>query len=206
MTTPVNLYDVSDKFIEFLETLPQEGKILELTNNFKAFYNSLYEIELEYYENKSLEDSEVNKRLLYEKIVNEFSDFKPKDLMEAYGEPKQEIPNPINNIREKVEELRKQETLEEAGVIKRTKLYNSILSIVKQIPRKEVEGDVMDASSCTYELEQLFLKLQQEQNKNLYTEKEVLDLLNEHHKAVIREEYHDGMLNDKEWFEQNKKK
>lgn len=72
----LNLYDVSDKFIEFLETLPQEGKILELTNNFKAFYKSLYEIELEYYENKSLEDSEVNKRLLYEKIVNEFSDFK----------------------------------------------------------------------------------------------------------------------------------
>ena len=73
----LNLYDVSDKFLEFLETLPQEGKILELTNNFKAFYNLLYEIELEYYENKSLEDSEVNKRLLYEKIVNEFSDFKP---------------------------------------------------------------------------------------------------------------------------------
>ena len=77
MTTPINLYDVSDKLIEFLETLPQEGKILELTNNFKAFYETLYEIELEYYENKSLENSEVNKRLLYEKIVNEFSDFKP---------------------------------------------------------------------------------------------------------------------------------
>lgn len=72
----LNLFEVSEKFIEFLETLPQDGKILELTNNFKTFYNTLYEIELEYYENKSLEDSEVNKLLLYEKIINEFSDFK----------------------------------------------------------------------------------------------------------------------------------
>ena len=56
----------------------------------------------------------------------------------------------------------KQETLEEVRVVKRTELYNSILSIVKQIPRKEVEGDAMDAPSCAYELQQLFLKWQQE--------------------------------------------
>ena len=48
----------------------------------------------------------------------------------------------------------KQETLEEIKVIKRTELYNSILSIVKQIPRKEIESDAMDAGSCSYEIEQ----------------------------------------------------
>ena len=60
----------------------------------------------------------------------------------------------------------KQETIEEVRVVKRTELYNSILSIVKQIPRKDVEGDAMDAPSCAYELEQLFLKWQQELNKS----------------------------------------
>ena len=58
----------------------------------------------------------------------------------------------------------KQETFEEIKVIKRTELYNSILSIVKQIPRKEVDGDAVDAPSCAYELEQLFLKWQQERS------------------------------------------
>ena len=73
-----------------------------------------------------------------------------------------------------LEEL-KQETLEEVRMVKRTELYNSILSIVKQIPRKEVQDDAMDAPSCTYELEQLFLKWQQEQNKNLYSEKDMIE-------------------------------
>jgi hypothetical protein len=56
----------------------------------------------------------------------------------------------------------KQETLEEVRKVERSDLYNKIHSIVKQIPRKEVEGDAMDASSCAYELEQLFYKWQQE--------------------------------------------
>jgi hypothetical protein len=43
-------------------------------------------------------------------------------------------------------------------------LFNSIYSVVKKIPRKEVEGDVIDAPSCAYELEQLFLKWQQERS------------------------------------------
>ena len=73
-----------------------------------------------------------------------------------------------------LEEL-KQETLEEVRMVKRTELYNSILSIVKQLPRKEVQDDAMDAPSCTYELEQLFLKWQQEQNKNLYSEEDLLN-------------------------------
>ena len=75
-----------------------------------------------------------------------------------------------------LEEL-KQETLEEVRMVKRTELYNSILSIVKQLPRKEVQDDAMDAPSCTYELEQLFLKWQQEQDKNKYSEEEVLKII-----------------------------
>ena len=66
----------------------------------------------------------------------------------------------------KTEKQPKQETLEEVRMVKRTELYNSILSIVKQLPRKEVQDDAMDAPSCAYELEQLFLKWQQEQEQN----------------------------------------
>ena len=58
----------------------------------------------------------------------------------------------------------KQETLEEVKKVERTELFNSIYSVVKKIPRKEVEGDVIDAPSCAYELEQLFLKWQQERS------------------------------------------
>ena len=56
----------------------------------------------------------------------------------------------------------KQETLEEVRVIKRTELYNSILSIVKQIPRKEVDGDAVDAPSATTSIEKLFKTLLKE--------------------------------------------
>jgi hypothetical protein len=58
----------------------------------------------------------------------------------------------------------KQETLEEVRKVERTELFNSILSITKQIPRKDVDGDAMDAPSCAYEIEQLFYKWQQEQD------------------------------------------
>lgn len=58
----------------------------------------------------------------------------------------------------------KQTAVEEVRKVKRTELFKSILSIVKQIPRKDVEGDAMDAPSCAYEIEQLFLKWQQEQD------------------------------------------
>ena len=68
----------------------------------------------------------------------------------------------------------KQETLEEVKKVERTELFNSIYSVVKKIPRKEVEGDVIDAPSCAYELEQLFLKWQQERS---YSEEKLLDAL-----------------------------
>lgn len=61
---------------------------------------------------------------------------------------------------------KKQETLEEVRKLERTELFNSIFSVVKQIPRKDVDGDAMDAISCAYEIEQLFYKYQQEQFKN----------------------------------------
>lgn len=66
--------------------------------------------------------------------------------------------------------MKTQKKLEEIRIVKRTELYNSILSIVKQIPRKEVQDDAMDAPSCTYELEQLFLKFQQER---IYSEEDL---------------------------------
>jgi hypothetical protein len=56
----------------------------------------------------------------------------------------------------------KQETLEE--VAEKSSLYNEIYSIVKQIPRKDVDGDAMDVISCAYEIEQLFYEWQQEQS------------------------------------------
>lgn len=59
---------------------------------------------------------------------------------------------------------------EEVREVKRTDLYNSILSIVKQIPRKQTQNDAMDAPSCAYEVEQLFYKWQQLQ---MYSEKEL---------------------------------
>ena len=63
-------------------------------------------------------------------------------------------------------EIPKQETLEEVKKEERTKLFNSIFSVINQIPRKDVDGDAMDASSCAYEIEQLFYKWQAEQFKN----------------------------------------
>jgi hypothetical protein len=55
------------------------------------------------------------------------------------------------------------ETIEEVRKVERSDLYNKIHSIVRQIPREDVETDAMDASSCAYDIEQLFYKWQQEQ-------------------------------------------
>ena len=104
-------------------------------------------------------------------------------------------------------EEHKQETLEEVRMVKRTELYNSILSIVKQLPRKEVQDDAMDAPSCTYELEQLFLKWQQKQDKKLYSEEDLLNF-----GAFVRiedkKEKRLFLIQDyyKKWFNQFKKK
>jgi hypothetical protein len=66
-----------------------------------------------------------------------------------------------------------QETIEEVVKVKRTELFNTILSIVKQIPRKDIDYDAMDAPSCAYEIEQLFYKWLQEQDKNKYSDEDL---------------------------------
>jgi lipoate-protein ligase A len=121
--------------------------------------------------------------------------------------PKEEIqPQQIWN-EEKMEGVKKliqeQETLEEVRKVERTELFNSIFSVVKQIPRKDVDGDAMDAPSCAYEIEQLFYKWQQEQDKKLYSEEEVLDILGTFlYTLQMGEDVEDVKL----WFEQFKKK
>jgi hypothetical protein len=89
------------------------------------------------------------------------------------------------------------ETIEEVRKVERSDLYNKIHSIVRQIPREDVETDAMDASSCAYDIEQLFYKWQQEQDKNKYSKEEVLELLT---KAHFVEQ------NIVDWFEKIKKK
>jgi hypothetical protein len=85
--------------------------------------------------------------------------------------------------------IKKQETLEEVRNVERTELFNSIFSVVKKIPRKDVDGDAMDAPSCAYEIEQLFYNFQQEQDKNKFTEKEVdpefVDIVNDNFWGLI---------------------
>ena len=73
-----------------------------------------------------------------------------------------EKPKPLTDleIAIKLEEIER----EEVRAVNRTDLYNSILSIVKQIPRENVESDAMDAQSCAYEIEQLFYKWQKYNN------------------------------------------
>ena len=93
----------------------------------------------------------------------------------------------------------KQETLEEDDEIQRSDLYNKIHSIVKQIPRENVDTDAMDYPSCAYELEQLFYKWQQERS---YSEEEVWKLVNK-----LNETLNIGSeLTLEQWFEQFKKK
>jgi hypothetical protein len=95
----------------------------------------------------------------------------------------------------------KQETLEEVRKVERTELFNSIFSVVKQIPRKDVDGDAMDAPSCAYEIEQLFYKWQQEQDKNKYSEEEMLDITKQSY-GMGRSNYTIKAFN--EWFKQFK--
>lgn len=105
--------------------------------------------------------------------------------------PKLEIPNPINNIREKVEELRKQETLEEY-ISEVTKNFKDETSI------KFTSGGI-----------KLGAKWQQEQNKNLYSEEETIE--------IAKNAYNEGLSSVgfskvqfgnwfTKWFEQFKKK
>ena len=47
--------------------------------------------------------------------------------------------------------------------VERSELWNEIYNIVKQIPRKDVEGDAVDAPSATTSIEEMLIKMK---NKN----------------------------------------
>ena len=49
--------------------------------------------------------------------------------------------------------------MEKTSGIVRSEAWNKIYEIVKQIPRKEVRGDAVDAPSASTSIEALFLKL-----------------------------------------------
>ena len=104
--------------------------------------------------------------------------------------------------------MKNKETLEEVRKVERTELFNSIYSVVKKIPRKDVECDAMDASSCSYEIEQLFYKWQQEQNKKLYSEEELREAFRQGEQNINYSEIYglDSKLTEQEWFEKLKKK
>lgn len=44
--------------------------------------------------------------------------------------------------------------------IERSHLWEQIYNVVNRIPRKDVEGDALDAPSAATEIEQIFLNLQ----------------------------------------------
>ena len=102
----------------------------------------------------------------------------------------------------KCKQLNKQETLEDFIKVERSDLYNKIHSIVKQIPREDVETDAMDASSCAYDIEQLFYKWQQER---MYSEEEVRKIAEEVRWQAIGNPL-EFTKNFEKWFEQFKKK
>jgi hypothetical protein len=149
-----------------VEEIDSEWKLVVLTTDVDLIKDGVQAIDDEFLEwfvkNPSCEFVEVkpllsnNGRALFGyKIII------PKE------EPKQHVEFINNNIDQldKAIESFKQETLEEVRKVERTELFNSIFSVVKQIPRKDVDGDAMDAPSCAYEIEQLFYKWQQEQDK-----------------------------------------
>ena len=95
--------------------------------------------------------------------------------------------------------MKNKETLEEVRKVERTELFNSIYSVVKKIPRKDVDGDAMDAISCAYEIEQLFYEWQQER---MYSEEEVLEIID----SLFHRYASSFRIDAKEYFLQFKKK
>lgn len=101
----------------------------------------------------------------------------------------------------KLEEIER----EEVRAVNRTDLYNYILSIVKQIPRANVESDAMDAPGCAYEIEKLFYKWQQEK---MYSEEDLREAFRQGMENMDYSEMYgfDSKLTEQEWFDQFKKK
>ena len=132
-------------------TLTPNCKKIILTTDQDLINDGVQSIDDEFLEwfvkNPSCEEVEIERGYRGYNLVN-YKIIIPKE------EPKQ-----LTNleIAIKLEEIEREEVRE----VKRTDLYNSILSIVKQIPRENVENDAMDATSCAYEIEQLFYKWQE---------------------------------------------
>ena len=53
--------------------------------------------------------------------------------------------------------------MEKLNKVERSELWNEIYNIVKQIPRKDVDGDAVDAPSATTSIEEMLIKMK---NKN----------------------------------------
>lgn len=49
--------------------------------------------------------------------------------------------------------------MEKINKVERSELWNEIYNIVKQIPRKEVDGDAVDAPSATTSIEEMLIKI-----------------------------------------------
>jgi hypothetical protein len=49
--------------------------------------------------------------------------------------------------------------MEKTNKVERSELWNEIYNIVKQIPRKDVDDDAVDASSATTSIEEMLIKI-----------------------------------------------
>jgi hypothetical protein len=49
--------------------------------------------------------------------------------------------------------------MEKPNKVERSELWNEVYNIVKQIPRKDVDGDAVDASSATTSIEEMLIKI-----------------------------------------------
>ena len=221
------VFKVSKIDLRNIEKFPYHYKKIILTTDPKLIKDGVQAIDDEFLEwfvkNPSCEEVEINSVIILKESRDETDypefDYYNYEIIIPKEEPKQDFPmQRLINIMESDKESRlsedwnpnelimdfKQETLEEVRVVKRTELYNSILSIVKQIPRKEVEGDAMDAPSCAYELQQLFLKWQQERS---YSEEDLMDF-GAFIRIEDRKEKRLFLIQDyfKVWFNQFKKK
>jgi len=201
-----------------------ESKKIILTTDTILIADGVQAIDDEFLEwfvkNPSCEFVEIGKHLKFVDIraMEIYKDF--YEIIIPQEGPKQELEKELFELEQELgiptsmrwhNSKPKQETLEEVRKVERSDLYNKIYSIVKQIPREDVETDAMDASSCAYDIEQLFYKWRQER---MYSEEEIEHLI---HLAVFQS--HCGIKdrvkipNSNEcagfvnkWFEQNKKK
>ena len=187
-----------DKFTISLLSNKQYYKKIILTDNPDLIADGVQAIDNEFLElfvkNPSCEEVKVEKENIcarcYSNDVDEcwsakecsdgrYDKIKYKIII-PQEEPKQDLEKEMFDLEQELDipssfrwhnSKPKQETLEEVRKVERSDLYNKIHSIVKQIPREDVETDAMDASSCAYDIEQLFYKWQKEKS---YSEEDMI--------------------------------